>query len=94
MGASLAHTARDYPPVGAAGIAYARWDDGQPYGVSEAVYAGYTFTSRERIGNLLGHEIAHGFGWQHGEDGDHRDDLDVVMHGVELARASRWPSSA
>jgi hypothetical protein len=78
-----------YDDRGPAGLAYARWDDGQPYGVSEAVYASYAHTRREIVGDLIAHEIAHGFGWQHGDDGDFRDDLDVVLHGVDLAKVQR-----
>lgn len=69
-----------------AGLGFANWTDRVNLGVNEFVQVGTEHSTEELIGDLLAHEIAHGFGWSHGDDGDFRDDLGVILHGVELAK--------
>jgi hypothetical protein len=67
------------------GLAFADWTDRPNYGVNEFVQVGYEHSTAELFGDLLAHEISHGFGWLH-EHGDFRDNLDLIAHGVELAK--------
>lgn len=89
MGADLSY-ATEAAGAEPGGLAFGRWSDAVVrYGESEAVYASYKFTTQEIVGDLMAHEIAHGFGWEHGSDGDFRNDLEFIAQGVELARMAR-----
>jgi hypothetical protein len=69
------------------GLGFGNWASRGPYTVNY-VYAATEHSTEDLIGSLLAHEIAHGFGWQHGDDGtpDDPEDLDVVLHGVQVAK--------
>jgi hypothetical protein len=85
-GANLGWSATPQAVDGAGGIAFAVWTDGNGRGESEGVYVNLDprHTDPDTVHLLLGHEIAHGFGWQHSHSpaGDFRDNFALIQEGV------------